>query len=163
MKRLVRVAAVVAVVAGTAVAAQPASSALGTWTKISAPKGPGQVIRNFQNQAGSPTINVSGTTSADLVPGTNTINIFCFYAGDQRTTTNGALNAAPLAISASHTFSGPIPSDNILPSCVLRAIPDSYTGLDGIGHNDGYAGAFAGPTFHLGIWATTPTKHYGEA
>jgi hypothetical protein len=162
MKRLVRILAITAIV-GAGAAAVPASALPGTWTQITSPKGPGQVIRNFQDETGTtPTITVSGTTSTDLVPGTNTINIYCFWAGDFKTL--GPLNAAPLAITPSHTFSGSIPSDSELPACVLRAVPDTYTGIDsGTGDNSDYAGAFAGPTFFLGIFAETTPSVYGEA
>src|SRR4051812_11379550 len=108
MKRLVRILAVGGVLAATAaVTTAPASGAVGTWTKITAPKGPGQPIYRLDNDnAALPTWSVSGVTSTDLVAGVDTINVFCFTNGDNFTTSDAALNASPLTINSNHTFSG---------------------------------------------------------
>lgn len=145
MHRLGYVLAAGALGSATCLAAVPSSAATGTWTKITAPKGPGQDI--FQFNSGSGTFGISGSTSLDLVPGTDTVNVFCFQNSDTRTTSSTPLNANPLAIDSNHNFSGSIGSTQ--PSCVLRAVPSTYTGLSG-NNNSGYVGAFAGPTFHFG-------------
>src|SRR6476469_3020181 len=106
MKRLVRIFAIGAVMAA-GMAAVPSSAAVGTWTKITSPKGPGQPIYRLDT-ASTPDVTVSGSTSVDLVAGTDTINIYCFFDQDQ--TVDGPLNAAPFAITASHTFTGTIPT-----------------------------------------------------
>src|SRR3954451_10245397 len=147
MKRLVRMFAVGAIVVGTGVSTLPASGAVGTWTKITSPKGPGVSLRPFLNitDGASPTTSLSGTTSADLVAGTDTIAIYCFSFSDHSVA--GPLNAAPLDISASHTFSGPVALANSIAPCVLRAVPSTYTGITS-GNNTDYAGAFAGPKLY---------------
>src|SRR4051794_29103748 len=162
MKRLVPIFAVVAVVAGTGVSVLPASGAVGTWTKITSPAGPGAELKPFLNvtNGSGPNTTISGTTSADLVAGTDTINIYCFSFADQNVA--GPLNATPLAVTPSHTFSGPAALAQSIAPCVLRAVPSTYTGITS-GRNDGYAGAFAGPKLFLGAWATTVPKIYGEA
>jgi hypothetical protein len=147
MRRVTSVLSVAALAVATALIAVPSSAATGTWTKITSPRGPGQPIYQFVNAAVSTTFTVSGSTSLDLIPGTDTINVFCFTNSDAHTTSSSPLNAAPLAIDASHNFTGTIGSTQ--PTCVLRAVPSTYSGLTGT-DNNGYVGAFAGPIFHYG-------------
>jgi len=156
MKRIVRILAIAAVL-GAGAATAPASAATGTWTKITSPKGPGQPIYRLDPPSSPPGVTISGSTSVDLISGTDTINIYCFWDQDQ--TVDGPLNAAPLAITASHTFSGSIPTFTDQP-CVLRAVPSTYSGISG-STNTGYAGAFAGPTWYTGLWETDGIPVHG--
>jgi hypothetical protein len=150
MNRLIRVAAVGALVTGAAVTAQPASGGTGSFTRITAPRGPGQPIYQYYNvvTTPSPTMTVSGQVSGDI---TTNVNIYCFRDNDRTTSSNTALNASPIPINTStHTFTATGVATPDGHGCVLRAIPDTYGGLDGLGNNSGYVGAFSGPTFYLG-------------
>src|SRR3954463_6386086 len=118
MKRVVRILAIGGLLSATAaVAAAPASGAVGTWTKITAPKGPGQSVYQYFNAdtTPSPTMTVSGLASPDVA----NVNIFCFSNLDQKTS-SAPMNASPLPVSGG-AFSGTgIPTPNR--ACILRAV-----------------------------------------
>jgi len=151
MKRLVRILTIAAVVAAGA-AAIPSSAATGTFTKITTPKGPGQPLYRYlnYNTSSSHTLNIAGQASIDVA----NVNVYCFTTGDTKTTTSTPLNAAPLPVSGG-AFNGTLTLSETDFPCVLRALPDSYTGLDGAGGNNDYVGAFSGPTYFEGGFATT--------
>lgn len=126
--------------------AVPAASATGTWTTITSPKGPSQAIYPFFSLIADPSadITIAGTASSDV----SNVNIFCFSDFDRRVTSQ--LNTGPLAVDGTtHTFSGTITINGPSTGCVLRAVPDSYSGIS-IGTNTGYVGAFRGPVFLYG-------------
>jgi hypothetical protein len=144
MRRLLRMIAIATLVAVPTLVAMPGSAATGTWTKITSPKGPGKPIYQFFNIATTtPKINISGVTSNDVT----SVNFFCFTNADQNTS-SAPLNAAPVPVSSGE-FSATGVSTPGSAGCVLRAVPSTYTGISG-GHNTGYVGAFAGPSFYLG-------------
>jgi hypothetical protein len=145
MRRLTSVVAVAVLIGGAALAAGTSSASVGTWTKITSPKGPGQPIYQFFSTNGgspAPTITVAGQASVDVTA----VNIYCFSEND--TVVEGPLTAATVSVSSGFfTATGvTAPNDD---SCVLRAVPTTYTGISS-GKNTGYVGAFAGPSFYLG-------------
>src|SRR3954451_284977 len=150
MKRLVRILTIAAVVAAGA-AAISSSAATGTVTKITSPKGPRQPLYRYlnYNTTSSHTLNIAGQASIDVA----NVNVYCFTTGDTKTTTSTPLNAAPLPVSGG-AFNGTLTLSETDFPCVLRALPDSYTGLDGAGGNNDYVGALSGPTYFEGGFAT---------
>jgi glucodextranase-like protein len=147
MRRIVHLlVASTAVVAGSTLSA-PAASADGTWTVISSPAGAGQRYFPFPNRTGGPALfAVNGTTSPDLTPGTDTIDVHCFTQSGAQA--GPALNqGGQLTITASHHFSGTVIQPES--ACVLRAVPSTYSGIDtSTGRNTGYVGAFSGPSWY---------------
>src|SRR3954453_4305760 len=130
MNRVVRLLAIVAVVLTSAVVpggvgALPSSAAVGTWTKITSPKGPGQPIYQYAHTitpgGTAPTMSVSGVTSSDVA----NVNIYCFTANNSRA--GSPLNAAPVPVSAgAFSASGITAPGSALSPCILRAVPDTY-------------------------------------
>jgi Glucodextranase, domain B len=147
MRRPYRVLLVAALVGGSALVAGTSSSAsVGTWTKITSPKGPGQPIYQFFSQNAAtpvtPTITVAGQASVDVTA----VNIYCFSEND--TKVEGPLTTSTVSVSSGF-FSAPGVKTPGQESCVLRAVPTTYTGISS-NTNDGYVGAFAGPSFYPG-------------
>jgi Glucodextranase, domain B len=146
MRRLSSVVAVAVLVGGAALAAGTSSASVGTWTKITSPKGPGQPVYQFFTETSSttttPKITVAGQASVDVTA----VNIYCF--SDNDTTVYGPLNASAVSVSSGF-FSAPGVTAPEEESCVLRAVPTTYTGISS-GKNTGYVGAFAGPSFYPG-------------
>ena len=85
MRRPVRFVMIAALALGTVLVAVPGSATTGTYTKITSPKGPGQPIYEFFNDAitPNPMMNVSGVTSNDVTA----VNFYCFSNDDRQTTT----------------------------------------------------------------------------
>jgi hypothetical protein len=147
MRRIIRVAVIAALVAVPALVAGTGSAAVGTWTKITSPKGPGKPIYQlFNENTTSPKMNVSGVTSNDVTA----VNFFCFSNADHNTS-DSPLNAAPVPVSSGEFNATAVPTPNSSTPCVLRAVPSTYTGISGTGTNTGYVGAFAGPSFYFGV------------
>ena len=149
MKRLVRILAVAMIASGTA-SALPASATTGTWTKITAPKGPGQSIYQNYLSGTTPTMVVTGQASPDVA----NVNIFCFIQADQKVTSSTALNPSPIPVSSGNFSAAGITTPSTATGCILRAVPDTYTGMSGT-TNAGYVGAFTGPTFFFGVHTNT--------
>jgi Glucodextranase, domain B len=137
------IALAVVLVGGSALAAGTSSASVGTWTKITSPKGPGQPIYSLFDVGGAtPTISVAGQASVDVT----SVNIYCLSDNDREA--QGPLNASAVSVSSGFfTATGlSLPETQ----CVLRAIPSTYTGISS-GKNSGYVGAFAGPSYYLGV------------
>lgn len=150
MRRMtsILIAGALACAAGTTV--QPASAAALDWTHISTPAAPGHGAFDFFNASASAThpITVAGTAS----PTVSQVNIYCFIRQDRRTTSATPLNGSTAVdvINGAFSVSGVASPTGSAP-CVLRAVPTSYTGLNGSGDNSGYVADFAGPTFYGGF------------
>src|SRR4051812_36417208 len=119
----------------------------GTWTTITSPAPPGKNYFTFTSFGVTATTTVSGRTSSDVT----TVNIYCFFDTDG--SYQGPLNSAPIAVNTTtspHTFSASgVQVPGLVPGCVLRAVPDSYGGLNS-GTNTGYVAGFAGPSVYYG-------------
>jgi hypothetical protein len=155
MKRRVWVSAATVLSASCAVivTAGTGARADGTWTRITAPKGPGGHIMQLVNadENANPTLTISGSTSADVTG----VNVYCFWNLDQRTSSNPPLNGGSALPVSAGAFSGTVAAPQFgaggaTPSCLLRAVPSTYTQIDGAGNNTGYVAAFSGPTFYAG-------------
>src|SRR4051812_27668931 len=140
MRRVAQICSVTALVVAGTVSALPANGALGTWTKITSPKGPGQQIVQYQSTTTSETtLDVSGITSSDV---TTNVNIYCFSHSNTRAV--GPLNAAPVPVAGgAFNASGLTISQSLVP-CVLRAVPDTDTSIAPNGLNSGFVGAYGG-------------------
>ncbi|MDQ1698111.1 MAG: hypothetical protein QOJ03_3464, partial [Frankiaceae bacterium] len=151
MRRVLRLLGVIVTVIGTATvgASLPAVGAAGTWTRITSPQGPLRSL--FPLGSNSQTMNVAGTVSSDVTG----LDVYCFW-NSGRSVNVAPLNAvSPITPTANHAFQATLAGVAFLPACVLRAVPTSYTGLDGSGNNTGYVGAFAGPSLYVGTRMTT--------
>ncbi|HET7311949.1 MAG TPA: hypothetical protein VFJ17_11570 [Mycobacteriales bacterium] len=130
------------------------SAAAVDWTRISNPAGPDRGAFDFFNATASPThpITVAGTASPTVAQ----VNIYCFFDQDRRTSSATPLNGStPVdVVNGAFSVSG-VASPTGAEPCVLRAVPTSYTGLDGSAGNSGYVADFAGPTFYAGFFIRT--------
>jgi hypothetical protein len=137
---------------GTAVVAPvfapPAAAAADTTTIIS-PAGPGGSVYALAEGFGHG-LTVTGSTSASLTPGVDTVQIYCFHDGNTRA---DDLSPNPVPISGEHAFTAMIKPPP--QPCVLRAVPSTYTGIDATGHNIGDVRGFAGPNYYAGTSAHT--------
>jgi hypothetical protein len=143
------VAALIVLLVVSALTTVPtATAAGGTWTRVTSPAAPGHNHFTYVAFGVVPTMTVSGQASDDVA----NVNIYCFFEADQ--SYQGPLNgSSPIAVNTStspHSFTATgVHVPGIVAGCVLRAVPDTYTGLSS-GTNSGYVAAFAGPSVYYG-------------
>jgi hypothetical protein len=149
MSRPLRLALPVLLLAVGLTTVSAATAGTGTWTKVTTPSG--SVVRPWRNFSfGAQTMNVSGTTSHDLLPGSDTVSIVCSDTADTHVITMSSART----IQSDWTFAGQMNVPFSQSDCTLRAVPSTYTGIDNTGHNSGYLGAFTGPRYYGGGYAT---------
>jgi hypothetical protein len=144
MKHVIRVLAIGGSLIAAAVTPAPASADIGTWTKLTGPRGPGVAVyaQPFDLNGAAPTITVSGLASPDV----SAVNIYCFSNNDQFLTGSDPLNSSPLPVSGGRFSGSGLAAPPLASNCVLRAVPDNYLGISG-NSNSGYVGSFTGPTW----------------
>jgi hypothetical protein len=147
MQRPLRFAALAVILSAIAIAGVPAS-ADGSWTKVTSQNGPGKPFFQYFDGIAtpSPTINISGRTSSDV----SQVNFYCFYDGDRKATTSSPLNGVAVNVTSGAFSATGVAAPWSQTPCVLRAVPATFTGVDGSGNNNSYVASFAGPTFFTG-------------
>jgi hypothetical protein len=156
MKRVVSLLGVTAAFISTATVgvSLPAAGVAGTWTRITSPQGPLHSL--FPSGSSSQTLQVAGTVSADVTG----LDVYCFRNSGRSVNVTPLNTVSPITPTANHAFQATL-AVAFLPACVLRAVPTSYTGLDGSGNNNGYVGAFAGPSLYTATrLRNTPQQGY---
>ena len=154
MRRITPALVAVGLVAAALSASGSAAATAVDWTRISTPAGPDHGAFDFFNATASPThaITIAGTAA----PTVSQVNIYCFMRQDSRTTSATPLNGAtPVSVTNGAFSASGVASPSGREPCVLRAVPPSYSGLDGSGGNSGYVADFAGPTFYGGYFIRT--------